>query len=80
MVVRSLPKSAGPVSEVRLLGHDRALEWSQTDAGLVVKLPARKPCEHAYAIKIAGSHLQAVRVEPDPTIPADGGKPCNPPL
>ena len=80
LVVRSLPKAAGRVSEVRLLGHTSPVVWSQTDAGLLVKLPATKPCEHAYVLKIAGTHLQAISVEPAPTIPADGGKPANPPL
>ena len=38
---------------VRLLGHEGTLEWSRTDEGLVVKLPEKKPCEHAFALKIS---------------------------
>jgi len=59
LVVRSLPQAAGSVLDVRLLGHPAMLEWSQTDAGLVVKLPASKPCDYAYVLKISASHLQA---------------------
>jgi alpha-L-fucosidase len=51
-LARSLPLVQGEISEVRLLGHEGRLEWSRTDEGLVVKLPEKKPCEHAFAFKI----------------------------
>ena len=37
-----------------LLGHEGQLEWSRDESGLTVKLPDRKPCEHAFALKITG--------------------------
>ena len=57
LVIKSLAKSsplvAGQITDVRLLGHAGTLEWSRTEAGLVVKLPEKKPCEHAFAFKIS---------------------------
>ncbi len=75
LVVRSLPQAAGSVLDVRLLGHPQRVAWSQTDAGLVVKLPASKPCEYAYVLKIAGNHLQAPGVDSTPTPPRREVKP-----
>jgi alpha-L-fucosidase len=61
--VKSLAKSAGlaegEVSGVQLLGHKGTLQWSRTDAGLVVKMPAEKPCQYAYTLKITGLKIKA---------------------
>jgi alpha-L-fucosidase len=61
LVVRSLGKSSpvaeGEIQEVRLLGHDGKLPWSQSDEGLIVTLPEKKPCEYAFALKITGQKL-----------------------
>ena len=58
LIVKSLAKSSplvqGQPSNVRLLGCDDKLDWSQTEEGLVVKMPEKKPCEHAFAFKITG--------------------------
>ena len=63
LAITSLSKSSllveEEVDEVRLLGHEGKLEWSRTDEGLVVKLPEKKPCEHAFVLKITG--LKTVR-------------------
>ena len=65
LTIRSLAKSAGlaegNVTGVALLGHDGKLTWSGTDAGLVVQMPDRKPCDHAYALKITGLRVEAFR-------------------
>lgn len=61
-VVRSLPKDAGKVEDVSVLGYDGKLEWSQTDQGLVVTPPERKPCEIAWSLKIRGQNLQPIPV------------------
>jgi alpha-L-fucosidase len=50
-VITSLRAGAGKIAEVSLLGAGR-LEWSQDQAGLHVKMPAQKPCEHAFCFKI----------------------------
>ena len=36
----------------RCLGHAGNLAWSQTADGLVVTLPKKKPCEHAFVLKV----------------------------
>jgi hypothetical protein len=36
-----------------LLGHAQPLKWSRTADGLRVELPAEKPCESAFVLKIA---------------------------
>src|SRR5207248_3188534 len=48
------PHVSGEVTAVTLLGHHGKLEWSRNENGLAVTLPARKPCDHAYAVKIEG--------------------------
>lgn len=40
------------VTSVTLLGHKGELAFTQDAAGLHVKLPPEKPCDHAYALKI----------------------------
>ncbi len=43
-----------PVTRVELLGHAGALEFSNSDHGLLIKAPATKPTEIAAVFKIAG--------------------------
>jgi alpha-L-fucosidase len=40
------------VNEVSMLGSDETLVWSQTDEGLKVGFPRKKPTEYAHALKI----------------------------
>jgi len=40
------------VKSVGLLGSDSKLEWKMGAEGLKVTLPAEKPCEHAYVLKV----------------------------
>lgn len=58
-VVASLGTGAGRVTEVQLLGCKSTLTWQQTDAGLVVTLPAEPPCHFAYGLKVVGESLRA---------------------
>jgi len=57
LVVHSLwkktPYLSSPVSHVELLGYDQELRWKQTDNGLVIDLPSRKPNEMTYVFKIS---------------------------
>jgi alpha-L-fucosidase len=46
----------GQVQRVELLGAGQ-LNFTQDDAGLSVTLPAEKPCEHAFALRITGLKL-----------------------
>jgi len=54
LVIKSLVAGANRlrVKDVSLLGHDGNLEWKQTAKGLEVRLPAAKPCDYAFALKI----------------------------
>jgi alpha-L-fucosidase len=40
------------VKEVELIGSSARIDWGVTDSGLEVKLPAEKPCDAAYVLKI----------------------------
>ena len=62
LAVRSLAAAAGKITGVTLLGHSGDLPWSQTADGLIVTLPDKKPCEHAFALKILGGNLEPVTV------------------
>lgn len=65
VTVRSLAKSTGlsegEVTGVALLGHEGKVAWARTDAGLVVEMPERKPCEHAYTLKITGLKIEGFK-------------------
>jgi len=45
----------GEISSINMLGVDRPLEWSRDENGLRVQMPAQKPCEHAFVLKISGA-------------------------
>ena len=60
------PGLVGRVKRVSLLGSPDKLTWAQTADGLVVTLPAQKPCDHAYALKIEGLDLTASKPVPPP--------------
>jgi alpha-L-fucosidase len=71
LVVKSLASAAGKISDVALLGHSGKLDWQQTAEGLVVKLPAQKPCDLAFAFKLSAGNLQPVPVVYDNSITPD---------
>ncbi|MHC4433572.1 MAG: alpha-L-fucosidase [Planctomycetota bacterium] len=53
LTVRSLGSDSGvEIGTVVLLGHELKLSWKQTSQGLEVRLPTKRPCEYAYALKI----------------------------
>ncbi len=37
---------------VQMLGVSGDLRWSLGEQGLVVQMPEKRPCEHAYVLKI----------------------------
>ncbi len=43
------------------MGSKAKLDWTQTEEGLVVKLPAAKPCGFAYTLRITGKDLQQIK-------------------
>ena len=54
LTIQSLPRGTDPVANVSLLGHEGELTWQQTDRGLTITLPGRKPCKYAYSFRIKG--------------------------
>jgi hypothetical protein len=58
----ALPGIKGEVESVMLLGVAEPLKFQRTEDGLVVEMPATKPCDHAWALKIEG--LDLARSEP----------------
>lgn len=40
------------IGSVELIGSQEKLKWSRTSRGLKVKLPAEKPCDHAFVLKV----------------------------
>ncbi len=46
------------IKSVELLGHERPVGITQDEGGLRVKVPADKPCDYAYALKITGLKLK----------------------
>jgi alpha-L-fucosidase len=57
---------AGKVEIVTLLGHVGKLEFTQDEQGLKVKMPAERPCDYAYTLKITGLKMNP----PGPPVPA----------
>jgi alpha-L-fucosidase len=57
VTIRSLgsgsPISADRIDHILMLGSDEPLSWTQSGEGLQVNTPAQKPCDHAFAFKIA---------------------------
>ena len=51
VVIRSLT-GAEDVKSVAMLGSEKPLEWTPTGDGLHVTFPTRRPCDHAYVLKI----------------------------
>ncbi|MBN1579068.1 MAG: alpha-L-fucosidase [Anaerolineae bacterium] len=51
-VIESLGSHAAKVDGVSMIGFDGELTWSQDAQGLKVTMPAQKPCDHAYTLKL----------------------------
>ncbi|MCD6508745.1 hypothetical protein J7M22_19260 [Candidatus Poribacteria bacterium] len=41
-----------PNDSLELLGSDEPVRWSRDPNGLTVTMPDRKPCDHAFVLKI----------------------------
>lgn len=52
----SSEQRTGPIESVELLGYGK-VEFKRNEEGLDVILPSKKPCEHAYVLKISGNNL-----------------------
>jgi alpha-L-fucosidase len=60
VTIKSLASGAGEITRVQLLGSEGKLDWEQTPEGLVVHLPAEKPCRFAWCLKVSGANLKPV--------------------
>jgi len=58
ITIKSLPTGKklwyGEIKEIKMLGYDAPLKWSQDANGLTVQLPDKPPCNYAFVIKITG--------------------------
>jgi alpha-L-fucosidase len=65
LLIRSLADTgagANRISAVRLLGNAGKLEWKQSAEGLQVRLPSKRPCDHAFTLKISGKNWRAAEL------------------
>ena len=46
------PHYKGEIQRIGLLGSEPNLKWSRNADGVVITLPERRPCDHAYVFKI----------------------------
>jgi len=57
VMVKTLAKGSeyfdGKIRKVEMLGSEGKIQWEQTEEGLLVELPAEKPCEYAFALKVS---------------------------
>jgi len=56
-VIQSLGTGRGlwlrDISAVRMLGVDRPLKWTRDEKALTIQMPAQRPCDHAFALRIS---------------------------
>jgi len=80
LIIKTLGKNQaglkGDITSVQLLGSSSKLAWTRSDAALTVTLPAQKPCEYAWALKIEGLDLAASESAECMTIIPFVGKPA----
>lgn len=57
LAVGSPDLPAGEITKVELLGAPAPLEFTQNAEGLLVSMPAKKPCDYAFVLKITGFQL-----------------------
>ena len=57
-VIKAIPQKLYPseIASVTMLGVDGELPWTLEHDGMVIRTPARKPCEHAFVFKISRRH------------------------
>lgn len=57
VLIRSITGDKNMISSISLLGSKAKVNWKQTSEGLEVILPASKPCQFAYGLKIKGKGI-----------------------
>jgi len=51
ILIRSLNKKAGTIKKVSLLGHEKEVEWTQSEAGLEVNLTGIKTNKNGFVVE-----------------------------
>jgi len=49
------------IKRVSMLGDGKSLDWKVTRKGLIIETPDKKPCKHAYVIKIERYHHPKIK-------------------
>jgi len=54
IIIKSIPEKLYDleIKSIKMLGVDEVLSWKMTKEGLRIKIPTRKPCDHAYVFRI----------------------------
>ncbi|NMH87914.1 alpha-L-fucosidase [Flavivirga algicola] len=50
--IKSVKKTEDSVTQVKMLGSNAEIKWSQNDDSLTVEMPHEKPCDHAFVLEI----------------------------
>jgi alpha-L-fucosidase len=57
VTIKSLATDSGlfqrPIEKVELLGSNELVHWRRESSGLTVDLPAARPCQYAFALRIS---------------------------
>lgn len=49
------------INRITMLGDGKELDWKLTQRGLIIDTPKKKPCEHAYVVKIERFHHPRIK-------------------
>ncbi len=52
VLIKSIKEETDNIQEVKMLGSNEKIKWSQTKEGLNVKMPSKKPGNFAYVLEI----------------------------
>jgi hypothetical protein len=56
IILKSLNNlSKKDIKYIKLLGSKEKIDWIISDEGLIIKIPDKKPCNHAFVFKIKGN-------------------------
>lgn len=65
VIIHSLASSSNPLTgrirSVQLVSTNESLKWIQDKDGLVITLPEKKPCNYAYALRVACDKIDELR-------------------
>lgn len=63
LTIRSLARNGqyypGEIARIGLVGSEPNLQWSRNADGVIIQLPATKPCDYAWVFRISGSMISS---------------------